>query len=370
MSVTRKSPLYNNHIQQGARMIDFHGWNLPVQFKSIIDEVKETRSRVSVFDVSHMGHIFLEGKGSLDFLQVIITADLHRLKDGQALYSPICREDGGIIDDILLYRFNKEKYMFVANAVNTSRVFSWIQDNCPGNVHVYNRSDEQAQIAVQGPHSQRLLEKLTGDSLDALYSFHFIPNLFIAGVECLVSRTGYTGEDGFELYCPASNASTLWEAVTIESNDNPTPALPAGLGARDILRIEAGLSLYGNELSEQITPLEAGLERFIAFSKKGASFIGREALLKQKERGLSRQLWGLVMLERGIPRTEYIVKAEDNIIGQVTSGCYSPTLDQSIAMAFLDPQIAEKDKSVSVVIRGNDKPARLVKLPFYRRDKK
>ncbi len=367
MENMRRTPLYEKHLQHQAKTINFHGWLLPLQYNRINQEVKETRSRATLFDVTHMGRLSIEGESALDFLQTIVTANLNRLLDRQAVYTLICRDDGGTIDDILLYRFHTTRYLIVTNASNTLRVYDWLNSKRPENVQVFNRSAAEAQLALQGPQSQQLLEALSSRTLSDLPRFHFEPELSIHGIRCMVSRTGYTGEDGFELICQADQVSSLWDRFVSAPGDSSPLVSPAGLGARDILRIEAGFPLYGSELDEEITPLEAGLEQFVDFQENLQPFHGREALLQQKKRGLTRKLWGLIMQDRGIPRAGYPVRNGEEEIGRITSGCHSPTLDQSIAMAFLKPQQAWKGREVAVEMRGARKMARLVKLPFYRR---
>ncbi len=362
-----RTPLYEKHLQHQAKMINFQGWLLPLQYNRINQEVQETRRRAALFDVTHMGRLSIEGESALDFLQSIVTANLDRLIDRQAVYTLICREDGGTLDDILLYRFQAHQYLIITNAANTVRVYDWLNSKRTRNVQIFNHSSAQAQLALQGPQSQQLLEVLSRRSLSDLPRFRFQPELSIQGIRCLVSRTGYTGEDGFELICRADQASSLWDRLVPASGGSPPPVFPAGLGARDILRIEAGFPLYGSELDEGITPLEAGLAKFVDLKEKIPPFYGREALLQQKRRGLTRKLWGLIMQDRGIPRPGYPVRNDEGEIGHITSGCYSPTLDQSIAMAFLNPQQAWKGREVAVEMRGARKTAQLVTLPFYRR---
>ncbi|MDW7738983.1 MAG: glycine cleavage system aminomethyltransferase GcvT [Bacillota bacterium] len=367
MSEAKKTPFYEKHLQLEGKIVDYSGWFLPVQYsKGLVEEVHDTRKRATVFDVSHMGEVLVEGPGAGSFLQKVLTNDLNRLKDNAIIYSPVCYPDGGVVDDILVYRIKNDKFFLVVNAANTDKDFDWFRENVTEDVTLRNLSAEYAQIALQGPNSVFILEKLTDISLDEMKYYNFLPEVNVAGVSCLVSRTGYTGEDGFEVYCSNDAAPGLWDALweagkSFELN-------PAGLGARDVLRLEAAMPLYGHELSREITPLQARLERFVVLNKAN-EFNGQKALIKQKETGMDRMLYGLEMLERGVPREGYPVNHGDSEIGWISSGSYSPTLDKFIAMAFLDPNVIDQYSEVSVMIRGRAYRARTTKLPFYRRKK-
>ncbi len=370
MGNLRQTPLFESHLRLKAKMTGFHGWNLPLQYESMLEEVRATRRHASAFDVSHMGQLFIEGERAEEFLQSVVTSDASRLQNGRALYTLLCQVNGGLVDDVLLYRFKPGHYMIITNAANTTSVYSWLESRRPARLLVEDRSAAWVQIAVQGPQSRDLLEKISAHLLTELAAFQFIPEIDIAGHQCLLSRTGYTGEDGFELLCDTHAAPALWDKIVSASKNNPRPATPAGLGARDILRLEAGFPLYGHELNRHTTPLEAGLEKFVDLQEHLPPFIGREALRGQKLSGLPRKLWGLIMQERTIPRTGYVLRAAGREIGLVTSGCYSPTLQKSIGMAFLTTREAWEGRDICVEVRGKEKPARLVKLPFYRRDEK
>lgn len=365
MTEPKKTPFYEKHLQLKGAVVDYSGWYLPVQYAGIVTEVLQTRRKVGIFDVSHMGEILVEGPGAGAFLQKVVTGDLFSLTAGRVIYSPVCYPDGGTVDDILIYRYSDNKYLLVVNAGNTEKDFVWFQENAGKDLSLNNISAQTAQIALQGPNSLQIMLSLTDQPLDKLNYYHFIPEVKLAGIKCIVSRTGYTGEDGFEIYCPPGEAATVWEAIWSADQAGDLGLTPIGLGARDVLRLEAAMPLYGHELSPEISPLQAGLERFISFSKE-APFTGREALLKQKEAGLKKKLTGLALLERGVLREGYRVVDGEADIGWVSSGTYSPTLEKSIGMAFLPPDQAVGSE-VQVIIRGRAFRAQVVKLPFYRR---
>ena len=367
MGETKKTPFYERHVAQNGKIVDYSGWLLPVQFpQGLVEEVHDTRNRATIFDVSHMGEVSVVGKDAEAYLQKILTNDISKLKDKAITYSPVCYPNGGVVDDILIYRINSEEYLLVVNAANTDKDYEWFQENCFGDVKLQNLSSEYAQIALQGPNSESILQELTDISLADMKFYRFQANVSVAGVNSIVSRTGYTGEDGFEVYCKNEGALTLWDAVWEAGQKKELR--PAGLGARDVLRLEASLPLYGHELSQDITPLQAGLNRFVALDKQDP-FIGQEALQKQKQEGFNRKLFGLEMLERGVPREGYPVMAGKDEIGWISSGSYSPTLDKFIAMAFLDPEVAKQGEEVDVAIRKRTYRAKITKMPFYRRDK-
>ncbi len=366
MGDARKTPFYDRHVALNGKIVDYSGWLLPVQFpQGLVEEVHDTRNRATLFDVSHMGEVSVEGKDAEAYLQKILVNDVSRLKDNAIIYSPVCYPDGGVVDDILIYRINSENYFLVVNAANTDKDYEWFQENSFGDVRLKNLSPEYAQIALQGPNSKSILQELTDIDLDGMKFYRFQADVSVAGVNSIVSRTGYTGEDGFEVYCKNDGALTLWDAVW-EAGEKKE-LRPAGLGSRDVLRLEASLPLYGHELSKDITPLQAGLNRFVALDKP-VPFNGQETLQKQKQEGLSRKLFGLEMLERSVPRQGYPVMAGDKEIGWISSGSYSPTLEKFIAMAFMDPEVATQEEEVNVLIRKRSYRAKITKMPFYRRD--
>lgn len=356
-----KTPLHAVHAKAGAKIIEFGGWAMPVQYSDILEEHRAVRERAGLFDVSHMGEIEVRGPDAGSFLQGLVTNDVSVMEDGRIIYGLFCNEGGGVVDDILVYRLSARHYMLVVNASNTKKDLDWIMGRSPGNIDISDASGEKALLAIQGPKSKDILMDVCGFNPDSVRYYRFVEGE-VAGVPCIVSRTGYTGEDGFELCLGAGDAVRVWEAL-MESGD-PHGIKPAGLGARDTLRFEASLPLYGHELDDSTTPLEAGLGRFVKLDK--GDFTGREALLKQAREGLSRRLWGLYMEERGIPRAGYQVFIEGSPAGRVTSGTYSPTLDANLAMAYL-PSAAKEGDRAGVLIRNRECRARVVPLPFYKR---
>ncbi len=348
-------------------MVNYNGWLLPVQYsRGLAAEVLSARNDAAIFDVSHMGEFFVEGKSAEAFLQKTLTNDISGMQPGTVIYSPVCYPDGGTVDDILAYRFDENSYLLVVNAANTEKDYAWFKDSIFGDVRIRDISPDYAQIAIQGPRSLAVLEKLCDEPPGKISYYHFRPEIKVSGLNCMVSRTGYTGEDGFEIYCKNADAETLWDALWQAGQDYGIS--PAGLGARDVLRLEAAMPLYGHELDKNITPLQAGLGRFVAFDKE-SDFNGRDALSVEKEKGSSPKLYGLKMLDRGVAREGYPVALAEKEIGRVSSGTYSPTLEKSIAMAFLDPEAVKKSEEISVLIRSRAYRARITKLPFYRRVK-
>jgi aminomethyltransferase len=358
-----QTPLYDRHIALGGRIVDFGGWALPLQYSGILEEHTAVRQAAGLFDVSHMGELRLCGPDALDNLQHLLTNDLERSQVGQAVYSPMCAPDGGVVDDLLAYRRSDADWLLVVNAANTAVDEAWIRAHLRGQATLSNCSDQMAQLALQGPAAESILQALTDVPLATLRGFRFYGDIPVDGVRCLVSRTGYTGEDGFELYLAAEAAAGLWD--TLLETGRTAGLLPAGLGARDTLRFEAALPLYGQELSRTISPLEAGLDRFVKLDK--TDFIGRAALLDQQERGLARRRIGLAMTGRGIPRSHYEVTCQDRTVGFVTSGSYSPTLRQNLALALVDSVCADADAALAVIIRNRPEAARVTGLPFYAR---
>lgn len=362
----KKTPFYEKHQSAGGKMVNYNGWLLPVQYGAgLVEEVRAARNKAVIFDVSHMGEITVTGSDSEQYLQRVLTNDISNLADSAISYSPVCYPEGGVVDDILVYRIERDSYLLVVNAANTEKDFTWLSDNVFGDVELNNVTDRYAQLALQGPSSLVIMNRLSSEPLDHIKYYHFNPKVSLDGVNCLVSRTGYTGEDGFEIYCHSADGEKLWDLLW--ENGREFELAAAGLGARDVLRLEAAMPLYGHELSREISPLQARLDRFIAFNKN-ESFIGKEALLKQKRSGITHMLYGLEMLERAVPREGYPVLSGDDEIGWVSSGSYSPTLDQFIALAFLDPLKVESG-GLRVKVRNRVYRTRVTKIPFYRREK-
>jgi len=367
-----KTPLYDWHAAHHCRMVDFAGWSMPVQYESIVAEHQAVRSGVGLFDVSHMGRLKFTGPAALEFLDGLLTRRVADLAEGQVRYSLMTSESGGILDDVLIYRLadeaGRDYCLLVVNASNRRKIWDWVSAHLAGHdVHATDLTIETCLIAVQGPTAARALQPLTDLDLAALKYYHAAPTA-VGGRPAIVSRTGYTGEDGFEVMAAADAAVEIWEAI-LESGRGDG-AVPAGLGARDTLRLEAAMPLYGHELSETIDPLTAGLA--FAVNLEGRKFPGRDALARIKQRPLERRRVGLELAGRRVPREHYAIRrANEPIssesIGEVTSGTFSPTLGRPIAMGYVRADSAEPGTDLMVDIRGQWEPARIVKLPFYRR---
>ena len=359
------TPLNQVHRELGARMVDFGGWDMPVQYSGVIEEHVAVRQAAGLFDVSHMGEVEVTGPNALAFIQHLTINDAAKLVDGQVQYSAMCYPEGGVVDDVTLYRFNASRYLFCVNASNVDKDFAWMEkvlaDSAMTGVTLNNRSAEFAQIALQGPKAQEILATLTDMSLADIVYYHFCEGE-VAGVQMIVSRTGYTGEDGFELYLPASFAVEVWQQIMLTGT--PQGLLPIGLGARDTLRLEKGYALYGHELSQEISPLEAGLGWITKLDKD--DFVGKAALAAQKAAGVPRRRVGLVMQERGIPREGYPIFVGDREVGVVTSGTMSPTLKVGVALALVTPDVAQADTRLEVAIRNRRMGAKVTRPPFVK----
>ncbi|QGQ47197.1 glycine cleavage system aminomethyltransferase GcvT [Metabacillus sediminilitoris] len=366
MTELKRTPLYEVYKNYGAKTIDFGGWDLPVQFSSIKAEHEAVRHHAGLFDVSHMGEVEVLGEGSLAFLQKIATNDVSLLKDGGAQYTAMCYEDGGTVDDLLIYKKADNNYLLVINASNIEKDVEWLCSHVFGDVTVRNISNEIAQLALQGPLADKILQSLTDTDLSEIKFFKFKDAVKVAGVNSLVSRTGYTGEDGFEIYCASEDAKLLW--VKILEAGKEDGVLPCGLGARDTLRFEANLPLYGQELSKDITPIEAGIG-FAVKPNKEADFIGKAVLKEQKEKGPERKLVGIELIDKGIPRHGYEVFVDGEQIGFVTTGTQSPTLKKNIGVALLKADFTDLGTEVEVQIRKKRLKAVVVATPFYKRQK-
>ena len=359
----KKTPLYESHIALGGRMVEFAGYCLPVQFTGVIPEHLAVRGGAGLFDVSHMGEVILEGPDAVNNLNFLLTNDFSRMSDGRVRYTLMCNESGGVIDDLLVYRFDLHKYMLVLNASNIQKDIEWIRGHLTGGVVFADISDQTAEIALQGPASESILSKLTGaNSLpEKYYTFNSCVNL--SGCDCLVSRTGYTGEDGFEIYCKPEDARPLWDRLLAAGKESGL--IPAGLGARDTLRLEAGMPLYGHEMNEEITPYEAGLGFAVKTEKE--DFIGKQALLEKSNP--SRKRAGLKMISRGIAREGCGVFGGGENIGYVTSGTHLPSLGYACAMALINTGYVVPGSRLTVDVRGKPVEAEVVSLPFYSRNK-
>ena len=377
MVTAERTPLYDEHIRLGAQMTNFGGWLMPLQYSSIREEHRAVREAVGLFDLSHMGELRVKDEG---LAQRVVTRDLARLRPGRVQYALLCNEQGGIIDDVLVYAVADGGYLMVVNAGNQDSDFDWIQGHDPshsgggqvseprrgkasgsGRGAVVNVGREWALIGVQGPRAVGLVQRLTTSELGGVKYYAFIEGN-VAGKACLISRTGYTGEDGFELFCGNADAPGLWRALLDEGQSDGIR--PAGLGARDTLRLEAGMRLYGNDMDVNTNPLEAGLDWTLSLDKE---FIGRDAVLRAGERGLERVLVGLKVLDRSIPRHGYALFHDGRRVGTISSGNVSFTLGYNIAMAYVPPALAAPGTRLSVEVRGTAAPAETVPLPFYKR---
>jgi len=357
----KKTPLYEKHIQLKGKMIDFGGWSLPVEYTGIIPEHEAVRTKAGIFDVSHMGEITVKGEDSEKYLQMLLTNDISLLNNNQIAYTAMCYPHGGVVDDLLVYKYSNTDYLLVVNASNTEKDYQWMKENIFGNTEILNVSENYAQLALQGPLAETILQKLTKKNLNEIEFYYFIDNVKIGNIEALVSRTGYTGEDGFELYFAYDKAEEMWDLILEAGKDEGL--IPAGLGARDTLRFEASLPLYGHELNENITPLEAGLGFFVKLNKE--NFIGKEALARQKSEGLKRRIVGFEMIDRGIPRNNYEVYKEGEKIGYVTTGSFSPTLKKNIGLALIDSAYSKEGTEIEILIRNKNSKAKVIKKPFY-----
>ncbi|MBK8883027.1 MAG: glycine cleavage system aminomethyltransferase GcvT [Bacteroidales bacterium] len=362
------TPFTTFHQAAGAKMVPFAGFNMPVEYSGITEEHITVRKGIGVFDVSHMGEFWVTGPAALDFLQFITSNDVSSLVDGKIQYSCFPNGKGGIVDDLLVYRFSQEKYLLVVNASNIEKDFNWCAEHAarfglvPGK-DLVNVSDDIAQLAVQGPLALRAMQKLTATRVEDMEYYTF-KILEFAGIQDVIfSTTGYTGAGGCEIYVKNEDGPKLWDAVFEAGKEFDIK--PIGLGARDTLRLEMGFCLYGNDIHDQTSPIEAGLGWITKF-KEGKDFIDKALLLKQKENGVDRRLKGFVMIDRGIPRQHYeVVSAEGEIIGEVTSGTMSPMMKQGIGMAYLNKEYWKPDTIIFIRIRNKDLKAKIVNLPIY-----
>lgn len=366
----RRTPLYEEHVRAGAHLVAFAGFELPVQYSSILNEHRRVREAAGLFDVSHMGEIFVTGPKAFDFVQMISCNDHSKLTIGRAQYTGLMYPQGTFVDDMLVHRMADEEFLLVVNAANRAKDAEYLlelAERAEG-VTVADRSDEWAQIAIQGPRAQEILQPLTDTVLDEIRYYRFSWGE-VAGSPALIARTGYTGEDGFEVYSAPQHAAPIWRSML--DVGKPLGLLPAGLGARDTLRFEAGMCLYGNDIDDTTTPLEAGLGWIVKLGK--GDFIGRDVLEAQKETGLSRRLVGFEMVDRGIARhgyDVYLTEDAEEAVGQVTSGTQSPTFNKALGMAYLPIDATDIGTEFFVAIRNRRARARVIETPFYSRKKK
>lgn len=367
MENVKKTALYATHEKSGGKIIDFAGWALPVQYEGIIQEHEAVRNAAGLFDVSHMGEVKAEGKNAFDFVQNLVTNDISVLENHQVIYTLMCYPNGGVVDDLLVYKINNEDFLLVINASNVDKDYKWMQDNSSNfNVKLSNISNELSEVALQGPKAQDILQKIVNVNLSDIKFFYFNDNVLINGMKCLISRTGYTGEDGFEIYTENKNIEKVWSLVMEAGKSQGLK--PTGLGCRDTLRFEACLPLYGNEISQDISPLEAGLGFFVKLAKD--NFIGKDALVKQKADGLKRKLVGFEMKDKGIPRHGYEVLGNGEKIGFVTTGYFSPTLKKNIGLALVSADYSALGTEISIVVRNKTLKAEVISKKFYSKNYK
>jgi aminomethyltransferase len=361
----KRTPLYDCHLEAGAKMVDFAGWEMPVQYTGVIEEHRAVRTAAGLFDVSHMGEVRVRGAGAEAFLQRLTPNDVSKLVPGRAHYSGLLTEGATYIDDILIYRLAAEDFMVVVNASNARRDFEWIASRAAGDlagktadVEVTDESDRYALLALQGPRALAMLAPLASPDPSGLKYYGFAQGT-VAGVPALISRTGYTGEDGFELYLAPEPAADVWRKLLAAG------AIPAGLGARDTLRLEAAMALYGHEIDEATTPFEAGLAWVVKLDK--GDFLGREALAAQKAAGVGKKLVGFEVQGRGIARQGHAVVSEGRAVGVVTSGTWSPTFEKALGLAYVPPAMAAVGTALAIDVRGRMLPATVAEIPFYKR---
>jgi len=359
----KKTTFYNIHEKLGAKMVEFAGYYMPIQYNSIIAEHKAVRNAIGVFDVSHMGEVFVTGEKALDFVQHITVNDASKLYPGRVQYSAMLYPDGGIVDDLLVYKFTDEKFLLVINASNIEKDFNWMQQNNKFGVELSNQSDEYSLLAVQGPFSKEVVQAICDKELDMEY-YHFFESK-VAGIDMIISRTGYTGEIGYELYFKGTvaEAEKVWNKV-FEAGEK-FGIKPAGLGCRDSLRLEMGYCLYGNDIDATTNPLEANLGWITKINK--GDFIGRDVLLKVKAEGLKRKLVPISSDEKAFPRHGYDLTIDGKKIGAVTSGTVSPTTEKPIALGYVDFEYSKEGSTVNFFIRGKEVPAKVVSLPFVKK---
>lgn len=369
--MAKRTALYDEHIKLGGRVVEFGGWDLPVQYTGLADEHKACRTAIGLFDVSHMGEFVVEGDQALDYLNTLVTNDLSKIADGQAMYTAMCNEMGGIVDDLIIYKRSHDRFFVVVNASNTDKDFTHavkIKKMFPefNSVKLENVSPQYTQIAVQGPRATELVQNFSDQDLSKVKTYWFTEGTFSGEIPCIYARTGYTGEDGFELYVPWDLGPKVWR--TLVERGTPMGLRPCGLGARDTLRTEMKYALYGHELDDVTTPLESGLGWVTKLDKK--SFIGKEAILKKKESGIKSNLVGLKALGKLIPRQGYAVhSANDQQIGVVTSGTLSPSLGYSIAIARIDSAYSKLGTKLKIKVRDSFLEVEVTPTPFYTKEK-
>ncbi|VVC03790.1 putative aminomethyltransferase [Candidatus Bilamarchaeum dharawalense] len=362
--MVQRTPLYNEHVKLGGHVIDFAGWELPVYYTNIIDEHNTVRQSVGLFDICHMGEFFVEGKDAFTLLQKCLTRNLDGMKMNTIKYSTMLNEGGTIIDDLLFYKFNEQKYFVVVNAANIEKDFNWLKKNAAGlDVQLSNISAQTMKLDLQGPKAQATVAKISDIDFNSIKFYRFVEGK-VAGCDCIVSRTGYTGEDGFEIYSNENNAPKIWNALLEAGKEFGIK--PCGLGARDTLRLECAMMLYGNDIDDQHTPLEAELDKMVALEK---TFIGKEPLEKQKAEGVKRKLIAFEMTDSAIARHGYEFYSGNRKIGIITSGSYCPTLKKPLGLGYIETEFSTIGSEIEVMIRGALHKAKVVEKPFYKRQR-
>lgn len=362
--MAKRTPLYEEHKKVGGKMVEFAGWEMPIQYSGLTDEHKAVRNAAGIFDVSHMGEFEFKGRDAAKFLDYLTPSSASTLETGQATYSLLLTERGTIVDDIIIYRLSAEHFMMVVNASNIDKDYGWIKSHVKGELEFKNLSNEFALIALQGPKAADILSQVLKLDLAPLKTFYLKTTTSDLTGQVIIARTGYTGEDGFEIFVSPAKASALWNALL--EVGRPLGLKPAGLGARDTLRLEMKYTLYGHEITEETNALEAGLRWVIKFKKPG-DFIGKAALTKIRDNGVNRKLVGFKMLDKGIARQEYTIKDKGKAIGQVTSGTFSPSLEIPIGIGYVETAYGEVGTKFFVDIRGHERLAEVVETPFYKR---
>ncbi|MFH1588578.1 MAG: glycine cleavage system aminomethyltransferase GcvT [Candidatus Diapherotrites archaeon] len=364
--MSKQTALFEEHKKLNATIVDFGGWDMPVQYTSIIEEHNTTRNSVGLFDISHMGELFVSGKQATELLQKALSRDVIKPKKGKMVLAVICNEQGGILDDLTAYKFSEEKFMVVVNASNELKDFNWlkkIKEENGFDAEVKNASSEFSKLDLQGPKSQELLQKIVDFDLNEIGFYEFKEGK-LDGVNAVISRSGYTGEEGFELYFEWNKASQIWNKFMELGKEFGIK--PIGLGARDTLRVECAMNLYGNEMDETKTPLQARYSWVLDLEK---DFIGKQAILKQKEKGIPGKLVGFELIDKGIARHGYKIFKEGKELGEVTSGTLSPTLKKSLGLCYIKSDFAKTDTEIEIRIRDKKCKAKIVKIPFYKREK-
>lgn len=365
MSFIKKTPVFDFYEKYSGKIVEFAGYSMPIQFSNLTDEHKAVRESAGIFDVSHMGEVVISGKDASKFINYLVTNDVNELIDCKILYTMMCYENGTVVDDLLVYRMSEDYFWLVINASNTQKDYEWILANKGDfDVKINNISDDIGQLAIQGPFAERILQKFTDTDLSQIKFFHLLQNVMILGKVCVVSRTGYTGEDGFEIYCSSNDVGYLFDKILEDGKFESVKVKPIGLGARDTLRFEANLPLYGNELSDKIPATESMYNFCIKLNKE--NFIGKEALVLSKA-NLKRKLVGFQLLENGVPRHGYEVMKEDKIIGFVTTGYISPTVNKPIGLAYVDIEYANLSEQIFIIIRNKKIKASIISRKFLQK---